>query len=96
MFLLKKKIAISNEKERMNVLYGDEFPKIVLSVSEDIRMKTENGEKKISFSSIEDVVETKNLIVCLLKGSMTLSFSKQGFVKGNEKEFLNYIKEKMK
>lgn len=49
-----------------------------------------------AFSDIEDFIETKNLIVLLLKGSLTVALSKNGFKEGSAEECIAFLKENIK
>ena len=91
LLFLKKKIAIKTELKRISVIYKGETPKVKIIVDKEINMITSQGERSIEFSSIESFVETKKLIVLIIKGSMTIAVSKTGFTEGPYEEFLLYL-----
>ena len=93
LFKVKEKRAIKLQQERFKVLYKDAIPITRVEISEDIYTSTNERESRISFSDVENVVETKNLIVLFVKGSMTVTLDKQGFISGNADECMNYLKE---
>ena len=93
LFKVKEKRAVKLEQERMKVLYKDAVPVTRVEISEDIYTSTNKRESRISFSDVENVVETKNLIILFIKGSMTLTLDKKGFISGNADECINYLKE---
>ena len=91
LFKLKKYIAINTELERMKVIYKDKFLNIKIILDDNICMFADGNKRSVEFSSIESFVETENLIVLFIKGSMTIAFSKEGFIEGSCEEFLLYI-----
>jgi len=93
---LKKKIAIKTELERMDVVYKGEPLFIKVIFDNNIRLSTSQGERSVELNAIESFVETKNLIVLMVKGSMTIAFSKAGFTEGTCEEFLQKIKQFVK
>lgn len=93
LFKVKEKRSVKLEQERRAVLYKDTVPTIRIEIGEDIHVLTDKKENLISFSDVENVVETKNLIVLFVKGSMTVTLDKQGFISGNADECMNYLKE---
>lgn len=93
LFKLKKHIAIKTELERMKVIYKDKPLNIEITLDDNICMLANGNKRSVEFSSIETFVETKNLIVLFIKGSMTVAFSKEGFIEGSCEEFLLYIKQ---
>ena len=93
---LKKRIAIKTELERIAVLYKGEPLIIKVIFDQNICMITSQGERRVELSSIQAFAETKNLIVLMVKGSMTIAFSKKGFIEGNSEDFLHHIKNILK
>lgn len=88
----KVKIAIKLEQERMNVIFPDSAPIFRVEIGEDICMVTPKAETRVQFSDIEDIIETKNLIILMVKGTMTVTLDKRGFKQGNADECTKYIK----
>lgn len=95
LFKVKEKRAVKLEQERLEVIYKDVVPSIRVEISEDIHVSTDKRESRVSFSDVENVVETKNLIILFIKGSMTVALNKKGFISGNADECINYLKEHM-
>ena len=93
---VKKRIAIKTELERMDVVYKRTPLFIKVIFDNNIRLSTSQGERSIELNAIESYVETKNLIVLMVKGSMTIAFSKKGFTEGTYEEFLQKLKQLIK
>ena len=88
---IKKKIAIKTELERAQVIYNSKPPVIKLILDKKITMITSTGERILELKNIESFIETKNLVVLMVKGSMTVAFTKEGFKEGTYKELLSYL-----
>lgn len=93
LFKVKERRAVKLEQERMEVIYKDAVPFIRVEISQDIHVLSDKRESRVSFSDVENVVETKNLIILFIKGSMTVALDKKGFISGNADECMNYLKE---
>lgn len=95
--LIKIKVnqAVKIEKERKRESYPNENPVIYIEIGDDIYLKTANRENHISFADAEKVVETKELIVIMIKGAMNISLSKEGFTEGNAEKCMDYLREKI-
>lgn len=89
----KVKVAVKLEQERMKVIFPDSAPVLRVEIGEDICMVTPKAETRVQFSDVEDIIETKNLIVLMVKGMMTVTLDKQGFKQGNADECMQYMKE---
>lgn len=92
---IKIRIAMKTERERMQVMYPDELPIVRLEIGENIKLKTKNNCKNVSFSDVEAIAESKNLIVLCVKGLMTISLTKDGFIEGTADECLSYLHKKI-
>lgn len=93
---LKKKKAIQIEKERVDVLFRSSPLYYRVEVGEDISATSPKGNSRIQFSDVESYIETKNLIVLLVKGSMTLAFDKKGFKEGTKEDFMSLLADTIK
>lgn len=93
LFKVKEKRAVKLEQERMEVIYKDDIPFIRVEISEDIHILSDKRESCVSFSDVENMVETNHLIVLFIRGSMTVVLDKKGFISGNADECINYLKE---
>ena len=49
-------------------------------------------ERHIDFTSVIKILETKKLIVLLLKGNMNIPLSKTAFIEGTWEDCLSYLK----
>ena len=92
----KVKVAVKLEQERMKVIFLDNTPLLRVEIGEDICMITPTAETHVQFSDIENIIETKNLIILMVKGMMTVTLDKIGFKQGNADECIQYIKEHFK
>lgn len=92
LFKVKEKQAVKLELERQEVIFKNTIPTIRIEIGEDIHTITDKSEKRVSFSDVKKVVETKNLIVLFTKGSMTVALDKKGFISGNADECMDYLK----
>lgn len=92
-FLHKKvRLAVQTEQERMKVIFPDGIPVVQVEIGEDICMITPKAQTHVQLSDVEDIIETKNLIVLMVKGMMTVTLDKRGFKQGNADECMKYIK----
>lgn len=92
-FILQKmKMAVKLEKEKIKVIFPDSVPILQVEIGEDICMITPKSETRVQFSDIEDIIVTKNLIILMVKGMMTVTLDKKGFKQGNAGECLEYLK----
>lgn len=90
----KTKLAVRLEKDRLEVVYKDTPMSCHVEIGEDISMSNSQSERHVSFSDVEDLFETKNMIVIMLKGRMTVPLAKSGFKAGDTESCLNYLKER--
>lgn len=95
MLRLKEKRAADLERDRMKVIFKDTIPAFRVEVGEDILMVTPQTKTQVSFGDVEDVFETKHLIILVVKGSMTVALNKDGFRQGDAEGCLKYLKSKL-
>lgn len=93
LFKVKEKRSVKLEQERMKVIYKDAVPSIRIEIGEDIHCLSDKRESSVSFSDVEDMVETDHLIVLFIRGSMTMVLDKEGFLSGTADECIKYLKE---
>lgn len=91
-FYNKVNVAVNLEQERMKVIFPDSAPVLRVEIGEDICMITPKAETLVQFSDVEDIIETKNLIVLMIKGMMTVMLDKRGFKQGDANQCMKYIK----
>lgn len=96
LFRLKKKKAIQLEQERVDVLFRSLPLSYRVEVGGDICVTSPKGNNRIQFSDVESYIQTRNLIVLFIKGSMTLALDKKGFQEGTEKAFLSLLADTIK
>lgn len=53
-----------------------------------------NNDTNIEFKNIEKVIKTKNYYILVTKAKLGIAFKKDSFVKGTEKEFEEFLKQK--
>ena len=88
----KGRQSVRNEMDRLKMVFREGPPVYHVEIGEDIHYKTPKSENRVLFSELLDVRETKNLIVLFLKGSQTLTLSKEGFREGTWTECMEYLK----
>lgn len=88
----KVKVAVKLEQERMKVIFLDSAPIFRIEIGEDICMITPTAETHVQFSDIENIIETKNLIILMVKGNMTVTLDKRGFKQGNADACTQFMK----
>lgn len=94
-YIRAEKTSVKAERERIEVFFGSTAPVYRVEIGEDVRMISTRNDSHVSFSDVENMVETKNLIVLMIKGSMTVPLHKNGFLEGNADECKRYLKEKI-
>lgn len=95
-YAIKRRQIIKIERERLKVLYKDDYPIIRIELTDEIHMASPTSERMIAYSDIKKVVQSKHFIVLVIKGEMTVGLSKDGFEEGTAKECLDLLKQKMK
>lgn len=90
----KTNAGIKTEKERLKVMYPNEPPMLRLEIDEKITMKSPQNERAVQFADVEAILETPNLFVLCVKGSLTLAISKTGFTEGSAESCRAYLKAK--
>lgn len=96
LFRLKKRKAIQIEQERVDILFPGLPASYRVEVGEDISVTSSKGNNRIQFSDVENYIETKNLIILFLKGSMTLALDKKGFREGTKEAFMSLLADRIK
>lgn len=91
LFRFKKKKSIQIEQERIDILFRDLDLFCRVEVGEDIYFSSLKGNRRIQFSDVENYIETRNLIVLLIKGSMTVALDKKGFREGTKEDFMSLL-----
>ena len=96
MFPIRKKKAIKVEMDKYSRMYENTDNTIKIALDDKIQIKTAGGKTEVTYDRIKKYIETKNLIILLLKGDMTISLKKDSFTKGTEEECKKLLKEKIK
>lgn len=91
LYFLKIRRAIKHEQERVETISNGSPAIIKVTLNEKIHTESSQTERHVDYSSLEDLVETENLIVLMFKGSMTIALSKTGFLKGNYRDCLTFL-----
>ncbi|MBD5551644.1 MAG: YcxB family protein [Lachnospiraceae bacterium] len=91
LFRFKKKKSIQIEQERIDILFRGTDLFCRVEVGEDISFTSLKGNRRIQFSDVENYLETRNLIVLFIKGSMTISLDKKGFREGTKEDFMSLL-----
>ena len=84
LLLIRVKVsrAIKVEKERYQVNYGNTEPLMHIEIGQDILYRIEDKEKHLSLSDIKKALETPNMIVICLRGSLILPVKKDRIYTG--------------
>lgn len=94
---IKKNKAIKMETEKYQKSYNRKNNKIEIKLENNNIIINSNGNKtEVEYVKVKKIIETKNLIVILLKGDMTISLKKDSFIDGTSDECKRFLKEKMK
>ena len=83
--------AIGISKARLMESYGGEIPTQSYYFLEDCVMNEENKNQRMIYSDITKVILTKNLILLRTKSQLNHIIPRDSFVKGTEKDFLNFM-----
>lgn len=93
--LIKKRI-VNEDVEKAQELYANGATSIRVEISDVIRAKSASNEKEIQYSDVTKLINSKNLILIVLKGGTTFTLSKDGFISGDAAECLQYLKKKVR
>ena len=97
MYFYKKKRAFKIEEERFEKAYKDvKNREIKIRFDNVIKVTTNKNTSEVSYNRIKKYIETKNLIVLLLDGDMTIALQKDSFINGTEEECKKILDEKLK
>lgn len=97
MYFYKKQKAFRMEAKRFEETYKDvKNREIKIRFDDVIKVTTNKNETQVSYDKIKKYIETKNLIVLLLEGDMTIALKKDSFVNGTEEECKKVLDEKIK
>lgn len=96
LYAIKRGQTIKMENDRLNVLYKEDYPTIITELTDEIHSVSPNADRMIAYSDIKKVAQSKNFIVLMMKGEMTVALHKDGFEEGTTKECLELLKQKMK
>lgn len=94
-FRLRRDIKVITERNLLR--YGKEDPECTIEIGEDILYSVEEVSLRIVAKDVKKCVQTKNLIVFRLAGSMAVILKKDSFVQGSAEDCLAwYEKNKQK
>ena len=97
MYFYKKQKAFKLEIKRFEEIYKDvKNREIKIRFDNVIKVTTNKNISEVSYDKIKKYIETKNLIVILLEGDMTIALKKDSFINGTEEEFKKVLDEKIK
>ena len=88
-------IILSKElEENSKRLNNGNIEKTNIKFSNNIIMNEGNVHLEFEYSQINKILQTKNFIVLKIGKQSSILVLKNGFLKGTEKEFIKFIKEK--
>ena len=97
MYFYKKQKAFKIEAKRFKETYKDvKNREIKIRFDDVIKVTTNKNTSEVSYDKIKKYIETKNLIVLLLEGDMTIALKKDSFVNGTEEECKKILDKKLK
>lgn len=90
-FLVREKMAVNAEMRAIKSLYHIEQPSVHVDLAEKIVVKVSNMTKQHEWNETEGYLETKRMIVLMLKGNRTVALPKNGFVRGTPEACLEFL-----
>lgn len=97
MYFYKKQKAFKLETKRFEKTYKDvKNREIKIRFDDVVKVTTNKNETQVSYDKIKKYIETKNLIVLLVEGDMTIALKKDSFVNGTKEECKKVLDEKLK
>jgi len=97
-FALMTYIKIKLERKRLQIIYHGKDPVFIYEIDNNIveHNVTTGGNTIYEYSHIYKIVESKNLLILMIKGSIVLSIKKNGFTQGSWKDCKEFISQKCK
>ena len=89
-------VMIKKIMETSKKINNGKIEKTYIEFSDNIIMNEGKAHVEFEYTQIEKIVETKNLILLATGTETAIIVWKQGFTKGTQEEFLNFIKNKIK
>lgn len=97
MYFYKKQRAFKIEEKSFDKTYKDvKNREIKIRFDDVIKVTTNRNASEISYDKIKKYIETKNLIVLLVEGDMTIALKKDSFINGTEQECKKILDSKLK
>lgn len=96
-YFYKKQKAFKLEAKRFEKTYKDvKNREIKIRFDDVIKVTTNKNTTEVSYEKIKKYIETKNLIVLLVEGDMTIALKKDAFINGTEEECKKVLDGKLK
>lgn len=97
MYFYKKQKAFKTETKRFQEMYKDvKNREIKIRFDDVIKVTTNKNTVEVSYDKVKKYIYTKNLIVLLVEGDMTIALKRDSFVNGTEEECKKVLDEKLK
>lgn len=97
MYFYKKQRSFKIEAKKFEKTYkGVKNREIKIRFDDVIKVTTNKNTSEVSYNKIKKYIETKNLIVLLVEGDLTIALKKDSFVNGTEEECKKILNEKIK
>lgn len=93
---LKKEKAIKMELKRYNALFNNQDKEIKIKLQKSIEIEIDKNKREIFYDKVKNYIETKNLIILLVEGNMTISLKKDAFTKGSYEECKELLNNEIK
>ncbi|MDO4621830.1 MAG: YcxB family protein [Eubacteriales bacterium] len=86
MFLVRALQAVRQEQNKVQKAFHVSAPMMRVELGEEIRTVVSNSRSQVSPAQLVGYRETKELLILLLRGNMTLPLKKDAFEKGTAEE----------
>lgn len=97
MYFYKKKRAFKIEQERFDKVYKNvKNREIKIRFDDIIKVTTNKKTTEVAYEKVKRYIDTKNLIILLVEGDMTIALKKDSFINGTEEEFKNMLDSKLR
>ncbi|MFI3307555.1 MAG: YcxB family protein [Mycoplasmatota bacterium] len=94
-YIKKRKDLVNMEGARLKVIYKDKPLNVTVELDDKIHLISNKSQRVLEYSDILEIIQSKNFIVLVVKGQMTIAINKNNFETGSAKECLKLLKEKL-
>lgn len=91
MLFINRRQGLQLEKERAKAFCESSSPIMKIELDDKICVSTATGSKDVAYSMVKHIVESKNLIVLILRDEMTIALKKDSFIQGDADACIEYL-----